>query len=85
MTDQPDDPGPILVGEEDALEEEPECQIKGCDRPGAVGKKLAGRGEGEQAVERFVCEYHHRLLFRLRVAIASVAVLALLVAIYLAL
>lgn len=82
MGDATEDPGPILTGavEGDAIE--PECQIRGCERPGAVPRKMSAQGGDDQAREEFVCRYHHRTLLAMKVGIVVVALAVLIGAIY---
>lgn len=77
MPDPAETPDPILSRLEDE-DESPECRIAGCDRPGNVPRRLADpSGEGAMYTH-YVCQYHHRLLLAIKVAIAM-AVVALFV------
>lgn len=82
MGDATEDPGPILTGEAEGEAVEPECQIRGCERAGAVPRKMSGQEDDDQARDEYVCRYHHRILLAMKGAVVVVALAVLTGAIY---
>ncbi len=80
VVSHPDDGDPAfdLLGVSDI--EEPECQISGCDRPGAVPRNVRGDDPEEPIAKHYVCRYHHRLFLGVKVVLGvSLVVLFLVV------
>ena len=55
-------------------EERPDCQISGCDRPGAVAHKTRSRGSEEPVRQQYVCRFHGRVITGLKVLLVMIAV-----------
>lgn len=63
--------GPIGLGGV-AEEPDPDCHIDGCDRPGAVPRKMRGRDEEGPTFEHHLCRFHYRVLLGVKVTVAAV-------------
>ncbi|GAB3019740.1 hypothetical protein [Natronobiforma cellulositropha] len=57
----------------------PTCQVAGCERPGAVPRKMRATEGGDPIAKHYVCRRHHRLF----VAVRALVVLAVLVVFFL--
>jgi hypothetical protein len=61
-------------------EEDPDCQISGCDRPGTVPWKIREHGTDEPPVQHLVCQFHHRLILGVKITVAVLVIAIFLVA-----
>jgi hypothetical protein len=71
LDDEPDDEGPP-----------PTCAIEGCDREGAVPKKMRTPGSDEEPRDQYVCRYHRAVFVGVRVLILAAVIGAFLAAFF---
>ena len=60
----------------------PLCQVRGCDRPGAVPRRLRTPQSDEPVMRHYVCTFHHRLFLWGKIAIFAIVVLLALYAFF---
>ena len=62
--------------------DDPDCQIDGCDRAGAVPRTFHSDNAVEPTSQRYVCRYHHRVLVGLRLVIIAAVIAVFLAAFF---
>ena len=63
-------------------ENEPLCQVKGCERVGTVPRKLRSRSDEEPLMRHYVCRFHHRLFTVIKFVIFGLLLFIGLYAVY---
>ncbi|WP_290810968.1 hypothetical protein [Halovivax sp.] len=62
--------------------DDPDCQVDGCDRPGAVPRTFRGDGSDEPTTPRYVCRFHHRVFVGVRALVLALLIVVFLVAFF---
>lgn len=73
----------LRLDEEYEGEESPtECKVKGCTRDGKFSRKIRPPGSEEPPTDHYVCQYHYRLFWGVRLLVIGLVVIGLLVAFF---
>lgn len=63
-------------------EDEPECRISGCDRPGVASRKIRKRNTDDPAFDHYLCQFHYRVILAVKIGIVLLVVTAFLFALF---
>lgn len=76
--------GRVLQPDEEYEGEQPptECKVKGCTRDGEISRKIRPPGSDEPPTDHYVCRYHYRLFWGVRLLVVGVLVIVFLVAFF---
>lgn len=76
--------GRVLQLDDEYAGEEPptDCNVKGCTRDGEFSRKIRQPGSEEPPTDHYVCRYHYRLFWGVRLLVVAALVIAFTVAFF---